>query len=419
MGIFTRKKDKETKNLYIIRDFLNTNLSSIVRTYANSIYDIPEVRTAIDMVADIISTVPVYHKIENKDGTARYKDDDIGFVLNIRPNVLQNSSQFWRTVIKKLLLNSNVFIEPMFAPNGKLEALYPLPTKHFEFKLYPDRTKAEVVFYDKPRGNPLESYNMENLIYLNKFSDIDGGASPEMGLYEEVIKALETQILQVTDPQKIKAFLQGVTGQVPNIKDKDKKGTMANFAANLDSNVRGVAYIDPQWKITPVNWQENDVNRELMMSVINTVQNYFGMTNSIIQHDITEIQRENFIVDKIKPITMQMEKEFTYKLFTRDEIKAGHRIEFDVFALSVSTLQAKNALFGTAARNGILCSDEMREIMGYSALPNGKGQRYAVSADCVSIENVDKYQLNKVGNKLVSTDLGADDIKNSNKEEES
>ena len=202
----------------------------------------------------------------------------------------------------QFFINSNVFIEPIYSSNGKLSKLYPLPTHYFEFQLQDHN--AYVRFYDKPKGNLLESYNLENLIYLNRFANLAGGKSVDLGLYEAVIEALEQQILNVTNPKKVKALLQGKLGQIGNLKTRDSKGTMESLKVNLDQNVDGIAYLDPQWEIHDVNWQENDVNRELMQTVINTVYNYFKLTDSIIQHKETEIERENFIADSIKPITM-------------------------------------------------------------------------------------------------------------------
>lgn len=414
MGIFKRSNSKQSVQ-YIIKEFFGNDVSKMAAFYAKDINSIPEVRTAIETVANIFSTIPIYHKIEHKDGTVEYVDDDISYVLGLKPNPLQNKTQFIKTAMSQLLVENNVFIEPFYDSTGKLTALYPLPLKDFEFKLLQD--KAEVRFYDKPKGHLLESHNMENLIYLNRFSTLGYGRDTNLGLYETVIQALSNQILQITNPKKVKALLQGVIGQTPNMKNKDAKGTMKQFKANLDDNVDGVAYIDPQWKINNVNWQENDVNRDLMSFVINVVYNYFSITESIINKKASEIEREMFIADSIKPFAHQWEQELTYKLFTKEEVAKGHKIEFDVFALSVSTLQAKNVLFQNSIRNGILNQDECRELIGQPAIPNGYGKRYVVSADCVNIEVADKYQLGKVGEKVVSTEVPSDDIKKSNKEE--
>ena len=417
MGLFNRSKSKKQGVQYIIKEFFGNDVSNLAAIYAKNIYSIPEVRTAIETVANIFSTIPIYHKIVSKNGNVKYLDldDDISYVLSFKPNPLQNKTQFIKTAMSQLLVENNVFIEPCFDSNGKLKTVYPLPLKHFEFKMQQD--KASVKFYDRPKGTLLESHDLENLIYLNRFSTLGAGRETNLGLYETVIQALSNQILQITNPKKVKALLQGVIGQVGNIKERDAKGTMQQFKANLDENVDGVAYIDPHWKINNVNWQENDVNRDLMSFVINVVYNYFSITESIINNKSSEIEREMFIANTIKPFANQCEEEFTYKLFTKEEIEKGHRIEFDVFALSVSTIQAKNAMFQTAVRNGIMNKDECRELIGLSAIPNGYGKIYVTSADCVNIEVADKYQLGKVGETKVSTEVPSEDINKSNKEE--
>ena len=131
----------------------------------------------------------------------------------------------------------------------------------------------------------------------------------------------------------------------------------------------------------------------------------FLINDNIISNNASEAEMEMFIATTIKPLAQQFEQEFTNKLFTETEYNFGHRIEFDYYSLSVSTLQAKTSLFSVAIRQGILNIDECRELIGQPPLPNGLGKQYRVTADTVDIEIANKYQLGKVNNnELVSTD---------------
>ena len=416
MGIFNRKKKDKQQGLVdsqqvrsIIKEYYGDDVSRFIYTYASSMYNIPEVRIAIETFADIFATIPIYHKIVNKKGETTYLDDDISYVLGMKANNLQNATQFKKSLIIQLMNNNNAFAEPEYDSDGYLKAIYPLPLKDFEFEL--QENNAYVKFYDAPKGSSFKKYNLKDLIYLNRFPALDGGKSHNLGLYETVVQALSNQILKVTAPKKAKALLQGNIGGVGQLKPQDKKGTMNDLKASFDETVEGIAYVDPQWKITPINWQENDVNRDLMSFVINVVYNYFGMTDSIINDKASEIEREMFIARAIKPLAQQAQEEFTTKLFTPKEIMAGHRIELDTFALSVSTVASKTALFNVASRNGILNIDEMREYLGQSQLSDGLGKKYRVSADCIDLSIADKYQLGKVSQEVVSTEK-PEDIKN-------
>lgn len=395
LDIFRRNKQKKEVRS-IIQNYYGGDYKYFVWNYANQIYNIPEVRTAIEKVASIFSRIPIYHKRVNKDGYVEYLDDITSKVLNYKPNVLQNSSQFYKNVVTQLLLENNVFIEPIWdTKTGELRQLYPLPLKRFEFTTNENNTKGFVQFWESQSA--YKKYDLDNLIYLNRFGTISGGKENTLGLYETVLKSLGEQIVNVASPNKPRAIIQSdITGQGA-LKERDRKGNMEDIKAGFADNVHGLAYLDKMWKITPINWNENDVNQKIMSMVINIVYNYFGINENIINDKATEIEMQMFIANTIEPLAKQFEQEFTNKLFTEFEYYYGNRIEFDYYALTVSTLQAKTALFNVGLRAGVLNIDEAREMIGQPPLPNGLGRMYRVTADTVNIEQADKYQLGKVG----------------------
>ena len=392
-NFFSRDKPKRNELRSIIRTYYGNDVGLFAVNYANSIDQIPEVRTVIETFAQIFATIPKYFERVDKEGHIQYFENAASRVINVQANPLENATQFWVDAITQLMLNSNCFIEPIFnSITGELEQLYVLPKDEFEFKLYDKRATVRFLRIAK-------TYDLDSLIYLNRFSQLAGGRRNQLGLYETVIQALAAQAINVANPKKPRALLQGAgSGGAQNLKAKDKKGTMTDLKGNFDEAVEGVAYIDSQWKITPINWQENDVNRELMQFVINIVYNYFGITESIINNKCSEIEFELFVKNKIEPLARQVEQEFTSKLFTKREREFGNRLELDTFRLSVSTLAAKTAFFNVAGRGGFINIDEGREMIGLPPLPNGLGRMYRVTADTVNIEKFDEYQLAKNGN---------------------
>lgn len=407
---FLRRNRKQKEIRSIISSYYGGDWKYFVWNYANQIYDIPEVRTAIEKVADIFSSIPIYHKRIDKNGHITYLEDATTRVLNFRPNPLQNGTQMMKNVVTDLLLNNDVFIEPIFDyQTGKLQQLYPLPARNPKFST-DDNGRVAYVQFNDAKGNPEKKYNLNSIIYLNRFSTLNGGSPNKLGLYETVLKSLGEQIVNVADPRKPRAILQSnQTGQ-GQLKERDKKGTIESVRADFADNVQGLAYLDKMWTITPINWTENDVNKELMQFVVNIVYNYFGINENIINGTASEIEMEMFIGNRIKPLAIQFEREFTNKLFTENEYYFGHRIEFDYFSLSVNTLQAKTSLFSVAIRQGILNIDECREMIGQPPLENGLGKKYRVTADTIDIEVANKYQLGKVNQTEVSTTENVEDI---------
>ena len=408
---FLKRNRKQKEIRSIISNYYGGDFRWFVYNYANQITDIVEVRTAIEKVVDIMSCVPIWHKRVNKNGSVDYLEDATLRVLTYQPNPLQNGTQFMKNLITDLLVNGEAFAEPIFDnKTGYLSQLYPLPVKNKQFTL--DSNQGFVQFYDG-NNNPEKKYNLNSLIYLNRFSTLSGGSKSNLGLYQTVLKSLGEQIVNVANPKKPRAILQSTVNGQGQLKERDKTGVMNDVKANFDSEVNGIVYFDKAWQVTPINWQENDVNKELMQLVINIVYNYFGITENIINGKATEIEMQMFIANTIKPLAIQCEREFTNKLFTVNEYYFGHRIEFDYHALTVTTLQARTALFSVAIRSGILNQDECREYLGQPPLPNGWGKKYRVTADTVDIEIADKYQLGKVN----ETPKQTNDIDSNNAED--
>lgn len=396
-SVFKRSKEKEVTVRSIVTDLYGGNIGWFAYNYASNIYSIPEVRTAIEVFADIFSTIPRYFERVDKNENIEYFENAASRVINLKPNPLQNATQFWKNLITNLMLYSNVFVEPTFnRKTGELEQLYVLPQSSFDFNLNGNTATVKFSGFDK-------TYDLEDLIYINRFPSLTGGKRNDLGLYETVIQALAQQAINVANPKKPRAILQANAGQSPNLKAKDKEGVLEDLQGNFDKAVNGIVYFDTQWKVTPINWTENDVNRELMKLIINIVYNYFGMTEEMINNKASEIEYQLFVKNKIEPIAKQIEQEFTYKLFSKREIEFGNRLELDTFYLSVSTLAAKTAFFNVAGRSGVTNIDEMREMIGMPPLPGGYGKKHRVTLDTVNIENADEYQKAKNGNAVDGT----------------
>lgn len=423
MGLFGRfrknRKDRfQAEVRSIITNLYGGNFQYFVWNYANNIYNIPEVRTAIEKIADIFSSMDKYNIRVDKDDNISYLSDTTHRILNYQPNPLQNATQFYKNVITQLLIENNAFVEPIFdSKSGNLKALYPLPFKMFELGTDASGTVGYIQFYDSQK-NPAKKYRLNDIIYLSRFCTLSGGLSSNLGLYETVLKSLGEQIVNTASPNKPRAILQSNQVGQGQLKDKDKKGVTEEVRARFADNVQGVAYLDKMWTITPINWQESDVNQKLMQMVINIVYNYFSINENIINGKASEIEMSMFINTTIKPLARQFGQEFTNKLYTENEFYFGRRIEFDWHTLLITTMQSRTAYYQAALRNGWHNIDEIRELEGYSSIPNGNGKIFRTSADLVNIEEVDKYQLGKVNQtpNEVSTTDNVEDI-NNNKEE--
>ena len=62
-------------------------------------------------------------------------------------------------------------------------------------------------FYDGATAG--KKYNLNDIIYLNRFSNVKGGERTNLGLYETVINSLGEQIVNVAKSKKSKSNFTG------------------------------------------------------------------------------------------------------------------------------------------------------------------------------------------------------------------
>lgn len=406
-GIFNKNSVKTTVKpqdndlRQLIFTNFNNDINLFARTYANSIYDLPEVVNAIEYFVKVFSTVPRYHEKLAKTGEIEYFDNSpIDIVLNLKSNPFQNSVAFWQSVIRQLLLNNNVFIKPEYS-GGELKAMYPLPMKNFTY-LY-ENGKAYVYFYDSMPGEK-NKYNMEELILLSNhctFGNYNANTIHKLSLYETVLRALQDKAINDTQ-QKANALLMP-KNMGGNLKDTDKKGALKAQTDLLATPINGVAMLDGNYSIEKIDWQNNPVNKDLMELVINIVYNYFGVSPDLINFKASETEFQQFVISQVKPLSELIEAELTAKLFVPLEIRQGHRIELDHNALQIATIDAKTKLLLVAMRQGVLSINEGRDLIGFASLGE-KGNIYRTTLDTLNIEDVFKNEEPIKNNKEVESD---------------
>ena len=84
----TPQKANANELRMIIRNRYGDNIDWFASAYASSIYQIPEVRTAIQSFAEIFAIIPKYFERRDKDGNVTYLEGEEDRVINVRPNPL-------------------------------------------------------------------------------------------------------------------------------------------------------------------------------------------------------------------------------------------------------------------------------------------------------------------------------------------
>lgn len=327
------------------------------------LYDIPEVRTAINFVAEKVASVPFYHARADTEGHRETINSSVQRVLSIRTNPYQGPQVFWTQVITTLLANNNAYIMPDWDDNGNLSALYQLPFTHHKFKQSKDG-RLLIIF---PAAGSYAFY-YDDIIHLQRFPTIKGGTTRQAtGNYVQIVSTMQGQAVKDSEASgRIAALLQVKT----QLKGLDMKKKLNEFKELFltSENTTGFGMIGAEYEVHKLDLKMNPLDVKLLEDITRKLYNYFGVSYEIINGIANELQYEQFVDNTIRPFVLQVIQELTYKLFSDKEIGHNNKILAEFVDLEISTLSAKTAFYKEMVYGTIMSRNEIRKRIG---LPKG------------------------------------------------
>lgn len=354
--------DSDTVTASKVIDLLNRGAPLV--SFGRELYNIPEVRTVINFIAEKVGSVPFYHARSDSEGYIEQVNDRTQYVLSIRSNPYQTPQVFWTYVVTRLLLSNNVFIMPDWDDTGKLQALYVLPFTQFQFSQDADG-KLTIRF---PYAGNYEFY-YDDIVHLQRFPTQIGGAQKQATSgYVQIVNTLQEQAVKDSvNSQRIAALLQVKT----QLKGSDMKKKLDEFKDLFltSENTTGFGMIGAEYEVHNLDMKLNPLNKDVLEAIVSYLYVYFGASKEIITNTASELQFEQFIDNTIKPIVFQIEEELTYKLFSTNEINHNNRIFAELIDLEISTLSAKTTFFKEMYFSGVMNRNEIRKRIGMSRGP--------------------------------------------------
>jgi HK97 family phage portal protein len=364
------------------------------------VFSSPEIQVAINFISEIFSTIPTYHRRTDSDGTDEYLHGNIYNILNVEPNALQNRTQFWVSAISQLLKNNNLIIYPEWSADMRtLLSIIPLPI--YNFQPQKNSQGEYVVFIDTDQGR--KEYNIRKLIILNKFNTLQGGGNNRgISLYEQVMQeSMKRAIEQLKNPKDIQAYLQlrqFTTLKEDAAKARAKEVIQQITSGEVSANGLNLPFIQGDIELKSVDIKAIPIDKDLLNYAKGLVYNYFGLTDRIIQRQVSDFEWQIWVATTIAPLARQCEEEFSRKLFTPTERFHGNWIEFDLTSLQVATLRDKTSFAYQMLPMGVINANEARERFGYGKKLNGLGDNYKQTLNLADEEMVNEYQMTNASN---------------------
>lgn len=360
MGIFNKKKRSKNTAFMVVN---NQQWQDMICNGYTSLENNPEVITAIEQIAQLISSMTIYLMQNTDRGDIRIKNE-LSRVIDITPNGYQNRTNFIFWVTKTMLLKGNAVVMPK-TQEGYLKSLDPVRPESvsIESNLTGDGYNIQIngVTYD-----PKE---------LLHFALNPGANEPYRGMGYS--GALTNVVNNLAQAQKtINGFLSSkwapslivkVDAMTEEFSSPDgRRKLLDNY---VKTNERGEPWILPAdavqvEQVRPLTLADLAINDSVKLDK-QTVAAIIGVPAFVL--GVGEFKAEewnNFISSRVKYFAAIIEQELTRKLLLSPQLyfkfNARSLYRYDMTELAT----VANAEF----TRGIMTGNEVRDWLGLSPL---------------------------------------------------
>lgn len=332
-------------------------------------------------------------------------------ILN-NPNPLMTTSDFLEKIVWLLLLNSNVFILPIYSTwtdqkTGEerryYEALYPLKPTQVDF-LQDEGGNLYVKFYFANGTNTTISYeNVIHIKYKYMLNDFMGGnelGQPDNEAIKQTLQMNEHLLKSIAKAMDASYQVNGVVKFNTMLDNGDTEAALKELERKLNNSESGFLPLDLKAEFTPLERKAEIVDADTLKFIDEKILRFWGVPLAILTGDYTKAQYEAFYQKVLEPLIISISQEFTKKIFTTRQRAFGNKVELYPKDLIFMTMEQTLSMIEILAPTGALFENEKRVALGLRPMAELEGKRFQ-SLNWVNAEDASKYQLGKVNVDIV------------------
>ncbi len=138
--------------------FMKSDIESAIVGGYTKLSDSPEVTTAVNTIADLVSNMTIQLMKNSEKGDTRVKNE-LSRLVDIAPNAYQTRKSFIFWVVKSMMINGDAVVMPI-TRNGEVKELRPLPASKIRFYYDADDEFDYVIKYKN------KDYAPEDLLHF-------------------------------------------------------------------------------------------------------------------------------------------------------------------------------------------------------------------------------------------------------------
>ena len=373
----------------------------VFSSFGNNVYASDLVKICIDRVATHCSKLqPKHIRVDNETGKQTVVKSPLERLLKYMPNPFMTTSEFIYKIVTLLLLDSNVFIYPLYE-NGTIKGLYPL--RPMQVDLLENQYEDMFIKFYFANGYTAEMPYYK-VIHLRQF----------FGVYEfmgdddnrDLLRTLQTNQTIIEGIGKgIESSFQvrGILKINTILGEDDQKQQIEEFENKIQNSKSGILPLDLKGEYIDLKIDPKLVDKDTLDFIQNKVLNKYGVSIPIFNNCYTEEEFNSFYESRIEPIAIMSSQGFTARLFTEREIDMGNQVEFYSSRLQYASWSTKVTAIKELMPLAVFRLDDALNLLGMPPAEEG-GDRRILSLNNIDVKIANEYQLNK-SKSMIKEDL--------------
>ena len=389
MGVFDRFfKPREVEDRGVVDTYFKmiTSYSPVFTDYKGGVYEMALTRASIDTFAKHVSKAnavikgDVYQSLQN--------------VLNYRPNEIMVTTQFL----------------------SKLAIIYKSENNAFIIPQYEDRTAARIIGFYPVRASDTKIHTVNGELMLT-YTIHDTTPKKYSIPYNEVghlRKSFYRKELYGESNAPITATMDLLTTQDQAIKNSVKQSATIRFMAKLASILRpedvkieqerlrninlstdnngGIFVYDNKYaEIKQVESKPFTVDAEQMKLINESVYNYFGTNQRILQNTASESEWEAYYEGELEPFLIELSQVMTNMIFNISEINKGSMLIWESSRLQYASSATKLSLITQLFDRGFITHNDGRRI--FNMPEREDGDKFYIRREYAEVNKLEEVEL--------------------------
>lgn len=294
----------------------------------------------------------------------------IKFLLE-EPNPYMTGQMLQEKLATQLCLNNNAFALIVRDDNGCPTEILPIMANSCE-AIYTSAAGTLFLRFLFQNGKTF-TFPYSDIIHLRQDfneNDIFGDTiAPALAPLMEIVNTTDQGIIKAI---KNSAIIRWLLKFTQSMRPEDIEEHVAKFSKSfLDvTNGTGVAGVDTKSEAVQIKPNDYVPNAAQMDRTKKRILELFNTNERIVDNSRSEDEWSAYFDSEVEPVEMQLDGEFTRKLFTRKERSFGNKIVFEAAAWDCASTKTKLSLVAMVDR-GALTPNEWRSTFNLAPVPGG------------------------------------------------